>query len=51
VAALVVRVPGTLGAWAGRGIGVERLVDAGWQTWPAADCPLCRGGVPLDGGG
>lgn len=47
-AALIVRVPGALPTWTERGIGVESLVAASWNVWPASGCPLCRAGVPLE---
>ena len=48
VAALLVRAPGAPKMLARRGLPVAYLLDLPWNTWPAADCPLCRAGVPLD---
>jgi orotate phosphoribosyltransferase len=48
VAALAFRVPGTLDEWARRGIAVENLAQARWNTWPSNDCPLCRADAPLE---
>lgn len=47
-ATLIVRVPGVLSVWTERGIGVESLVAVSWNVWPAAGCPLCRAGLPLE---
>ena len=48
VAALLVRAPGTPEMLARRGLEVEYLVGLPWNTWHAADCPLCRSRVPID---
>ncbi|MGH2534508.1 MAG: orotate phosphoribosyltransferase [Thermomicrobiales bacterium] len=48
VAALIVRAPGAVDAWKARGLAVEYLVGLSWNTWAVADCPLCRGGVPIE---
>lgn len=48
VAALMVRAPGVPEMCATRGINVEYLAGLQWNIWPAAACPLCRSGVPLE---
>ncbi|MGH2560945.1 MAG: phosphoribosyltransferase family protein [Thermomicrobiales bacterium] len=48
VGALIVRSPGAVDGWTGRGFAVEYLVGLSWETWAADDCPLCREGMRLD---
>ena len=45
-AGLLVRTPGGLDLWQDR-LPIEYLVGVPWETWQAADCPLCRAGVPI----
>ena len=48
VGALVARGSAVRPVDAFDGVPVERLATVDWSLWPAAACPLCAAGVPID---
>jgi orotate phosphoribosyltransferase len=48
LASLIVRDSAAAGLSSRLGVPLEALLAIPWSIWPAAECPRCRSGVPLD---
>jgi orotate phosphoribosyltransferase len=48
IGALLVLGDAAVEHFAARGVPIEALGQRAFTLWPPAECPLCRGGVPLE---